>query len=495
MLVKLEIPPGVYRNATEYSAAGRWYDTNLIRWIDGLMMPIGGWQKFSLTPVTGTCRGLFSWRDNANFRWLAIGTSDKLYVHDEGSLFDITPVGFVAGQSASIPGLGYGTLDYGEQEYGTQRSGTSGITLEAATWSFDSWGENLVGCSTSDGKVYEWSGTTSSPAAVIANAPIDNRFVYVSEQRHLVVLGAGGDPRKIQWSDAEDNTDWTPTSSNQAGDFVLNTNGHLRCGVKTRGETLILTSTDAHVKRFIGSPLVFSFDRVGTQCGVAGPNAAAAVNGTVVWLGTDAKPYVYNGVVQNIPCDIEDWLEAQFNRVKQTEVYCGTLAEQSEVWWYFPANDGDTKYAVWNYKQNIWYIGELDRTAWLDRGVWGHPVAVSSDGYLYLQENGNTDSGVTRAASIYAKAGYMEIGSGDNIMDVLQILPDEQTSGNVNVTIKTRFVPNGTEYTYGPYTVRADGYTDTRAAGRQASITIQAVDDADWRVGTYRADVRASGAR
>jgi hypothetical protein len=247
--------------------------------------------------------------------------------------------------------------------------------------------------------------------------------------------------------------------------------------------------------RFVGSPLVFAFERVGTQCGVAGPNAAVAVNGTVAWMGNDARFYAYNGVVQNIPCDIEDWVESEFNKVKQTEVYCGTLAEQSEVWWFFPANDGETKYAVWNYKQNIWYIGELDRTAWLDRGVWGHPVAVSSDGYLYLQENGNTDSGVTRAASIYAKAGYMEIGSGDNIMDVLQILPDEQTSGNVNVTIKTRFVPNGTEYTYGPYTVRSDGYTDTRAAGRQASITIQAVDDADWRVGTYRADVKASGAR
>ena len=165
MLVKLEIPPGVYRNATEYSAAGRWYDTNLVRWIDGLMMPIGGWQKFSLTPVTGTCRGLFSWRDNDNYRWLAIGTNEKLYVHDEGALHDITPVGFVAGQANSLPGLGYGTLDYGEQEYGTERSGTSGITLEASTWSFDSWGENLIGCSTGDGKVYEWSGTTVVPGS------------------------------------------------------------------------------------------------------------------------------------------------------------------------------------------------------------------------------------------------------------------------------------------------------------------------------------------
>ena len=48
-LVKLEIPPGVFRNGTEYQVSGRWYDSNLVRWIDGLMMPVGGWER--LTPA------------------------------------------------------------------------------------------------------------------------------------------------------------------------------------------------------------------------------------------------------------------------------------------------------------------------------------------------------------------------------------------------------------------------------------------------------------
>jgi hypothetical protein len=496
MLVKLEVPPGVYRNATSYSNQGRYYDTNLVRWVDGMLSPLGGWQKFSLTPVVGKCRGLFAWRDNDDYRWLAIGTNSKLYVNDEGSLFDITPVGFNPGGDSSAVGLGFGSLLFGAQAYGTPRSGVTSIVTDAATWSFDAWGQNLVGCSTGDGKIYEWTLIPADRAAVVANAPVDNRFVLVSEQRHLVALGAGGDPRKVQWSDSENNTVWNPTSTNQAGDFLLNTPGHIRCGVKTRGETVILTSADAHAMRYIGYPLVFSFERVGTNCGISGPNAAVAIESGVLWFGNDARIYSYsNGVVTNIPCDVEDWLEENFDKLKQTQVYAGTLTEHSEVYWFFPAIDGTTKYCVYNYRAGIWYIGSLDRISWLDRGVWKHPVGVSSDGYLYQHEDGNTDSGVSRVGTIYAETGAMEIAPGERVMDILQLIPDEAVRGAVNVTLKCKYTPTGTETSYGPYTVRDDGYTDTRASGRQAKLRIEAARDEDFRVGNFRADVVQAGGR
>ena len=42
MLIKLEIPPGLYKNGTEYQAAGRWTDANLVRWFENTLRPIGG---------------------------------------------------------------------------------------------------------------------------------------------------------------------------------------------------------------------------------------------------------------------------------------------------------------------------------------------------------------------------------------------------------------------------------------------------------------------
>lgn len=495
-LVKLQIAPGVYKNATPYQAETRWSDVNQVRWVGEMMEPIGGWEKFSDTPVTGSVRGLFSWRDNSANRWLAVGTSEKLYVHDEDTPRDITPSGFVTGLSGSIAGLGYGALQYGAQTYGTIRTGVSSIVLDAATWSFDSWGEDLVACCTSDGKVYEWKLNVLTPATVVSNAPTNNSFVFVSEQRHLVLLGAGGDPRKVQWSDSENNTTWAPSSTNQAGDFLLNTPGHLKCAVKGRGETLLLTSTDAHVMRFIGYPLVFSFERVGNGCGVAGPNAACAMEDGIVWMSEDARIYVYNGAVQTIPCDVEDWIESEIDRTKIAQVCCGTLSQFGEVWWFFPTTSGEIAYAVWNYRIGIWYNGSLDRTVWMDRnGTWKYPIAADSDGYLYQHEQGNTDSGLSRIGDVYAESGAMEISPGENVVDVVQILPDEKINGEVSVTLKCKYTPNGTETTYGPYTVRSDGYTDVRASGRQAKIRVEGLNDTDWRVGTFRADIRLGGKR
>jgi hypothetical protein len=47
MLIPLAIPPGIYRQGTEYSSRGRWYDAFLVRWYDNALGPVGGWRKKS----------------------------------------------------------------------------------------------------------------------------------------------------------------------------------------------------------------------------------------------------------------------------------------------------------------------------------------------------------------------------------------------------------------------------------------------------------------
>ena len=76
-LVPFQPPPGVFKNGTPYQAKGRWSDCNLVRWKDGLLQPLGGWEKV-IDPgssVTGVGRAMISWRDFKDARWLAIGTS------------------------------------------------------------------------------------------------------------------------------------------------------------------------------------------------------------------------------------------------------------------------------------------------------------------------------------------------------------------------------------------------------------------------------------
>ena len=82
MYLPIDLPPGIYANGTEYEAKGRWRDANLIRWYNGRMRPVGGWQRFTAVPLAGIPRAIQTWRDNKGRPRLAAGTPDKLYLHD-----------------------------------------------------------------------------------------------------------------------------------------------------------------------------------------------------------------------------------------------------------------------------------------------------------------------------------------------------------------------------------------------------------------------------
>ena len=50
-LIPIKIPPGFYRNATQYQAKNRWYNGNLIRFSEGRLRPIGGWQRLAPSQI------------------------------------------------------------------------------------------------------------------------------------------------------------------------------------------------------------------------------------------------------------------------------------------------------------------------------------------------------------------------------------------------------------------------------------------------------------
>jgi hypothetical protein len=137
MYIPLKLPPGIYRNGTEYQAAGRWYDANLVRWYENTLRPMGGWRKRSATQLTGTCRGLLAWRTNSNARYIVAGTQSKLYAMDENNVIkEITPTGIASGRADAISGTGYGYNTYGSFAYSVARPDTGSIAT-ATTWSLD----------------------------------------------------------------------------------------------------------------------------------------------------------------------------------------------------------------------------------------------------------------------------------------------------------------------------------------------------------------------
>jgi hypothetical protein len=453
---------------------------------------MGGWRKRATGQMSGLCRGFITWRDNSANRWIAAGTHTKLYAMNEaGTLKEITPTGFTAGIADSLSKTGYGYSTYGSLAYGTARPDT-GLVTPATTWSMDTWGEYLIACSNADGKLYEWQlgFTTPTLAAAITNAPTGNKAVLVTAERIMFALGAGGNPRKVQWCDQENNTLWTPAGDNQAGDYELATPGTLLAGKRVKGVNLLFTDVDVHTAQYVGAPFVYGFEKAGSGCGLISAQSVAAIDTAAIWM-SKAGFWIYDGYVKPLPSDVSDYVFGNINFNQSSKVYAVHNSKFGEIWWYYPSsgsNENDS-YVTYNYREQHWNIGTLARTAGTDAGVFANPLAVSTDGYIYEHEVGFAYD----SASLYAESGPVQLGNGDNIMSVRQVVPDEQTLGEAVVSFKTRNYPTGTQSTFGPYT--AANPTDVRFAARQVNVKVTGNTLADWRIGVMRLDAVPSGKR
>ena len=491
-LIPLDLPAGVYRNGTDLQSQGRWRDSNLVRWFDNTLRPIGGWRTRSDTASAGQVRGMKSWIANNSDRWIAAGSYNKLYAYSgAGVQYDITPTGLTAGNENALNPVGFGTAFYGREYYGIARQEAVTIT-PATTWSMDSFGQYLVACSSTDGKVYEWQLSPSTKAAVVANAPVNNRAILVTEERFLMCLGAGGNPRLVQWSDRENNTVWTPAATNEAGSLELQTTGRIQCGVRVQNQALILTDTDAHVATYSGPPYVFGIERIGTSCGIVSSQAVATVDKGAVWMGSRSFYTYSGGAVSEVNCEVADYVFSDINHSQISKVAAVSNANFGEIWWFYPSGNSNenNRYVVFNYNDNTWAIGVLARTAGVDAGVYRQPIIASAtDKKLYEHEIGfNYDGGEP-----FAESGPIIIGNGDNVMSVTKMIPDEKTQGDVDATFKTRFYPNDVERTYGPFNMANP--TSLRFTGRQVRIRIEGVNADDWRVGINRLEVIQGGRR
>ena len=91
-LTKIAFAPGIDKQDTEYGAAGRWTDSDFVRFRYGLPEKIGGWVELVSAKLIGVVRDMKAWTDLDGVRYTALGTDRKLYIYTEGAIFDITPI-------------------------------------------------------------------------------------------------------------------------------------------------------------------------------------------------------------------------------------------------------------------------------------------------------------------------------------------------------------------------------------------------------------------
>lgn len=499
-MIPLKLPPGFFKNGTDYETKGRWFDGNLVRWFQTSLQPVGGW-----TPVTDTndaavtvalpIRGMLGWKSDSGISHLAMGSFCKAWAFVLGVLTEITPVGITCGTADAtvINGGAYGKGNYGTGPYGGVVSDTKNQIVEAGSWQFDTFGQILVGNPWPDNKIYDWDLDVAHKFVAIVNAPTANAIV-VTPERFLVALGAAGDRRLVQWSDQDARTVWGDTIENQAGNFPMPGAGDILAGRRGRNETLIWTETDVWAMRFIGGDLIYGFVQVGVDTGAISRHSMVMVGSRALWMGK-RNFYQYDGFAKPLPSEVADFVFDDFNWTQASKVVAVPVAEFGEVTWYYPSAGSveNDRYVTFNFEMGIWYFGLLERTAGIDRGAHRWPIMVAANGKIYEHEKGTSYLSPAGTPIVpFAESGPVELGDGDQIMTVMYIVPDDKTVGDVNATLTMAFHPGGAETTFGPFTLSKQ--TSVRKTGRTIRLKLTQVNP-NWRVGVPRLDVQPGGRR
>jgi hypothetical protein len=438
------------------------------------------------------------------------------------------------GLDVYVPSTGWGSDYWGSGTWGSVSA--LGANSQLRLWSHDNFGEDLLMCVRGAG-VFYWdasSGTNNRAVALSALTsanltPTVALQIMVSDiDRHVICFGADPlndsstartgaiDPMFIAWSDQENVEQWEPLATNTAGSFRLSAGSAIVGAIRARQETLIWTDTSLYSMTFVGQPFTFAINLVNEGVGLVGPNAMVNTPKGVFWM--DKKGfYSYSGQIQELPCTVDDYVFSDLNQTQSYQIFGFVNKAFNEVGWFYCSGTNTVldKYVTYNYEENVWMIGELSRTCWLDEGIFSDPKATSSSsdyvGYLYNQESGVDNDGVAMTDVFIESSDFDIDPGGEDYQFISKIIPDIKFTGNVatgatgqnvDIVVKRRNFP-GEELTTAVTSSCTSVTTkiDTRVRGRQAVLRIQSNDTdttavgTSFRVGAMRMDYKPDGTR
>jgi len=436
----------------------------------------------------------------------------------------------------------YDASDY--TKWGASQTGD--IVTAPGLWSLDNYGNKLI-ATIFDGATFEWDsdGSTSTRATIIANAPTAAVQTLVSTpDRHLVFIGTETtigttttqDDMYIRWSDQESidaSTSYAPSAINTAGTQRLADGTRIVAAIRGRDAIYIWTDTSLFIMRFVGAPFVFSFQQVGTNCGLIGKNAAVEVDGSAYWMSENGF-FRYTGKLESLACLVEDYVYDDLNTVPKQHIYAGLNNLFGEVTWFYPGSGAasNNRSVTYNYMDStperpVWTTGSLARSSWSDSHIFGKPHGTEYDSSATSDTTvGNTDgvtiyyehetgtnqikAGTATAIAANIQSGDFDIsmgqggadlrGDGEYIMKIRRVLPDflSQT-GNARVTLNLKNYPTDAQASssLGPFTTTTStDKIDTRARARAIALKVDNTSTGQhWKLGTFRLDIQADGRR
>lgn len=343
------------------------------------------------------------------------------------------------------------------------------------------------------------NGSSSGGTVVDNTVPASNRAVVVTDERHVMTMGTGGNPRRLGWSSREDYTDWNfASTTNTAGYIDIETSTPLLTAINVREGVLVFSETEVFLVRYIGNPFIYAAEYLGSSS-ILHPNMISTFDGKAMWFDQSGFMVYEGGSMRPIQCPVLDFFKSDIDPVYGSAVSHGSENGIFEEAWFFYPSNGQTEcdsYIIYNYNEGWWASGSLSRTAAFPAGANKYPLMAGTDNNLYDHESGWTDAGNSRVGDVWLETGALSIGQGDRGWEVRQMLPATGFGyDTLQVTVYGRQAPDGSERTFGPYTPRSNGYMDMRVSARDIRVRFEATEDGDWGIGKMRLEVAPGAGR
>jgi len=485
-------------------------------------------QEYQINLVTGTNTYEITAKDTS-------GSTVTANASDSGNGGSATDAAYQtnSGLDFYVESTGWGVGTWGAGGWGSATSLSD--TNQLRLWTHDNFGEDLI-INPRGGSIFRWVendglSTRAVQLSAVSGAnlvPTQGLQVITSEtDRHLIVLGADPisgssrtgviDPMLIAFSDQENALEFEPLSTNTAGSLRLSSGSSIVGGLKARQEVLVWTDTSLYSMNFIGPPLTFAVNLINEGAGLLGPKAAVNSPKGVFFMSKKGF-YFYNGSVQKLPCSVQDYVFSDLDESQAFKCFGGLNEEFSEVWFFYPSLTDEereiTRYVIYNYEENSWSIGSLERYSWLAAGVLNKPLAAGEDTsvkYIYEHEKGfNNDTG--SMDGVFVESADIDIADGDNFVFLKRILPDilfvndlgTSQDPAINIVVKRRDFSNQTLSTDSTTQITASStFGSLRSRTRQFVLRFESDDDNTesdrknykWRLGNTRVEVQPSGRR
>ena len=415
-------------------------------------------------------RGIFACEDITGNVKIFAGDQNKLYLYNNSTsnLDDVSKVG--------------------------------GYTLDTTdVWKFVQFGDKVIAVAGTGETIQEYDLTSSSTFADLATGVNAERIAVV---RDFVFTGNNSSGlNNVRWSALGDATSWATSQTTQADNQDISDLGAVTALVGGE-EVTILCERGIVVGRYVGTPLIFSFNTIESKRGCNFGNSVANVGRTIFYY-TDDGFYQFDSRNGSRPIGyekVDTFFKNDFNTSFPHRLSTAVDPNNKLIMWAYPSNSSSSgtndKILVYNYSLDKWSLinqatdivssiltpgRTLEGLVAINSSIDALPASLDSVLYkggniLFVGSQNNklaTFTGASLNATI--ETGEFE-HSNKKLSLISQVRPIYEKTDSATATVTVQVASRKTtasDYTYGSASsVNTDGFAPIRSNNRYHRVKL-----------------------